>query len=123
MRVLVCDDDRACRRALVEVLIGHGFEICEARGGYEAIEVVRRRPIDLGFFDYRLPDLDGLSTVRRLQEESFVFPFVLMSGEKQPFAETKTLPSGMVGFLAKPLGLAEVRRIIREVFGRSLPER
>jgi len=119
MRILVCDDDKACRRAIVEILSGEGFETCEAGGGYEAIKVVRKTRVDLGFFDWGLPDLDGPSTIRRLREEDFIFPFVLMSGEKKAFAETITLPSGVVAFLSKPLGVEDVRRVIYKVFGSS----
>ena len=98
----------------MEVLQRDGFQTYEAGGGYEAIRVARRAPVEFGFFDYVLPDLDGPTAVMRLREETIAFPFVLMSGR---YAElVGVAPAGAVAFLPKPLDIAEVRRILREFF-------
>ncbi len=121
MRVLVCDDDVACRRALVDLLLSDGMQTYEAGGGFEAIQVARAFPVDFGFFDCELPDLDGPTTLMRLREESLAFPYVLMSGG-DAFAEVATGTAGQVAFLQKPLDVVVVREILRDVSGTIPPE-
>jgi len=116
MRILVCDDDKSCRKAIVEVLHTDGFETYEAAGGYEALKLVRAVPVDFGFVDCSLPDLDGPTALRRMREESITFPVVLMSGEKL-FAEACLATAGLVAFLSKPLDVGDIRKILQDYFG------
>jgi CheY-like chemotaxis protein len=120
MRVLVCDDDMGFRRSLIEVLLTDGFQTFEAGGGYEAITIARRVPVDFGIFDCRLPDLDGPAALERMRAESIAFPYVLMSGDILSPEQLSAL-AGMVAFLPKPLDLDRIRRILKEFFGFPPP--
>lgn len=115
-KVLVCDDDFHCRSALVDMLSGGGFATCEAGGVLEALRVARACRVDFGFFDYQLPDGDGMTAVKCLAQASIRFPWVLMSGE-ETIEERSVAAAGAVAFLPKPLDVVEVRRILKECFG------
>ncbi len=112
LRVLVCDDDRACRITLLDALQCEGFATYEAQDGHEAMDLARMIPLDFGFFDYKLPDLDGRTTVKLIRKESIMFPFVIMSGEKN-IAEVIKGEGDAVAFLPKPLEISQIRRILR----------
>jgi len=115
----VCDDDKGCRVSLVDVLRALGYETCEAGQAGEALYVARRLKIDFGFFDYELPDADGLTAVERIQKERIEFPWLLMSGA-ETIAESRVAAAGAVAFLHKPLDIKEVRRILRDCLGFAL---
>ncbi len=117
-RVLVCDDDTACRVSLVDLLRACGFETCEAGEAGEALAVARKMRPDFGFFDYQLPDADGATAVRRIRKERIRFPWVLMSGA-ETVAESNVAAAGAVAFLHKPLEIVEVRRILRDWLGSA----
>ena len=117
-RVLVCDDNAACRVSLVDLLRACGFETCEAGEAGEALAVARKIRPDFGFFDYQLPDADGATAVRRIRAERIRFPWVLMSGA-ETFAESEVAAAGAVAFLQKPLEIVEVRRILRDWLGSA----
>jgi CheY-like chemotaxis protein len=122
MRVLVCDDDRAFRRSLIEVLMTDGLQTFEAGGGYEAITIARKVRVDFGIFDCKLPDLDGPAAIQRMRAEAISFPFVLMSGDVWSPEQLSTL-AGLVAFLSKPLDVAEIRKILRDFSGSPPPGR
>ena len=113
LHVLVCDDDVGCRISLIEIIRAAGLRAFEADRASEAIRVARSVPVDFGFFDYGLPDLDGTAAVRRLREESISFPYVLMSGQEVG-SEPWMAEAGAVAFLPKPLDVEEIRRILQQ---------
>jgi CheY-like chemotaxis protein len=58
--LLVVDDDEEVRSMVVEVLESHGFELLQADGGEQALEILRRDPrIRLLFTDVLMPGISG----------------------------------------------------------------
>ncbi|MBI4815324.1 MAG: response regulator [Deltaproteobacteria bacterium] len=65
--ILVVEDERPVRRAVVRILTGFDFDAIEAANGAEAIATVRARPVDLVLCDIRMPDMAGPDVVRELK--------------------------------------------------------
>ena len=123
--VLVVDDDDAVVALVAEVLEDDGFAVLVAFDGDDAwrmLHVHAPRP-DVVLLDLRMPNVDGLSLLRRLEAEPHFadIPVVLMSGD-----ESLRTITGAAGHLAKPLelgALLEVTRGALERRGRPGPER
>jgi len=79
-RVLVVDDERLVRWALCQRLRADGFEVTEASTVAEALE--QARTVDAAILDYRLPDGDGISVLRRLHEVDPDLPVVMLTANK-----------------------------------------
>lgn len=76
--VLVVDDEVQIRRLLRVTLEANGYKVFEAGNGQEALaEAAQRRP-DVMILDLGLPDMDGLTVLKRLREWSNV-PVVILS--------------------------------------------
>ncbi len=67
LRCLVVDDSASARRVLVSGLRHFGFITSEADSGKAALELARRQKFDIILLDWRMPDLDGLETARRIK--------------------------------------------------------
>ncbi len=66
-KILVVDDDPQIRRVMKATLVGHGYEVVEARTGEDALEKFphEMKP-SLVLLDMNMPGMDGLETCRSL---------------------------------------------------------
>ncbi len=58
-RILVVDDEAAMRESLKDWLSEDGYQVGQAAGGAEAIEMVRSHPWDVLLLDLKMPGMDG----------------------------------------------------------------
>ena len=79
-RILIADDDLELRAGVCDLLGGPGFEIVEAGRGDDALEIVRRGPLDLAVLDYEMPGLTGLDILKAVESELLEIPCILLSG-------------------------------------------
>ena len=63
--VLVVDDEATVRQALERALRLEGFAVATAAGGVEALDAIGRMPPSAVVLDVTMPDLDGVTVVRR----------------------------------------------------------
>ena len=68
-RVMVVDDEPANRHWLLRILEPAGFEVVEASGGREAIDLAKARPPDLVLLDLMMPEVTGFDVVEALRAD------------------------------------------------------
>lgn len=64
--ILIVDDEKENITLLANILGGDGTSILEARGGEEALELLRKHPVDLILTDQRMPGLSGVELLERV---------------------------------------------------------
>jgi DNA-binding response OmpR family regulator len=118
-RILVSDDDKACRESVREALATQGYEMRLASCGREAIEVVRRQFIHVMIVDMNMPDMSGLDTVTLIRREiSARVPSILMSADPSRELMSEALSAEFDSFIAKPFAISALRHIVEEVLRR-----
>lgn len=105
--VLIVEDDDSLRVALADALAGLGYEIIEAGTGAEALALATRRVPDLILLDLGLPDLDGLSVARKLQEKPQTAGIVVaaLTAEEISGERAEEVHKHCIGYIPKPVGL------------------
>ena len=73
-RVIVVDDNASAREIFEEMLSNMGFAVTKVQSGREAIKEVENddkkgKPYDLLFMDWKMPDIDGVETIRIIQQQ------------------------------------------------------
>lgn len=63
-RVLVVDDDPDSRLFVCDLLASRQYEALQAASGWEALEILQRRSVDLVLLDLVMPTMDGIETLR-----------------------------------------------------------
>lgn len=96
--VLVVDDEEANRRSLAEIVRTAGFSVREAENGLVALGHVHSERIGMVLLDVRMPVLDGLSFLDRIEEPP---PIVLLTAQEFD-DEIQRRMSKVAGCLQKP---------------------
>ncbi|MEM9656181.1 MAG: response regulator transcription factor [Actinomycetota bacterium] len=117
-RILVVDDEPEIRRLVASYLIDDGFHVEELDNGRTALERLRRTPpLDLVILDVRMPELDGIDTLRELRRFSDIHVIMLTAAAE----ETDRLIGLSVGaddYVTKPFSPREVVARVKAVLRR-----
>lgn len=118
--VLVIDDEIQIRRLLRLTLEANGYKVLEAASGQDGlVEAATRRP-DIVVLDLGLPDMDGLSVLKRLREWSSV-PVVVLSVRDRDEDKVAALDGGADDYVSKPFSTPELLVRLRVALRHSQP--
>jgi signal transduction histidine kinase/CheY-like chemotaxis protein len=113
-RVLVVDDNSINRRILARQLELAGAATDVAASGAEALELLRARRYDLVLADLQMPDMDGFEMTRRIRAGEAAdgrarLPILAITASTLEEEEQRSRAAGMDGFIAKPVGIEQLR--------------
>jgi CheY-like chemotaxis protein len=115
--LLVVEDERPLRDLLVKVLGREGYTVRTAATAEEALEIVRRDPIDLLLTDVMLPGMSGPQLARVIRANSPGTRIVFMSGYTGALLTEQDLADA--AFLQKPFDARTVVDTLREILNRG----
>ncbi|HVS33446.1 MAG TPA: diguanylate cyclase, partial [Thermoanaerobaculia bacterium] len=125
-RILAVDDDPAYLRYLKLVLTRAGFDVELAADGAAAIERIRSGSrVDLLLIDLAMPGLDGIETVRHIQQESHLpgLYTILLTASMGVETKLRALDGGLDDFITKQSQESEILAKIRSAARRLQLER
>jgi DNA-binding NtrC family response regulator len=106
-RVLVVDDEQLIRWSLVERLREAGHDVTEAGTAAEALERADLG-VDLVLLDYRLPDDDGLSVLKKLRDLDPDTLVIMLTAHKSVETVVEAMKAGAFDYATKPFDLEDV---------------
>ncbi len=114
-RILVVDDDPGILDSF-EILLGDRYDLVKAENGFRALEILEANPPKLMFLDIKMPGLDGIDVLKRLQGGPRGVNVVVITAMSQEKTEEEAKSLGVMGYLKKPLDIHEIDRIASQVF-------
>ncbi len=119
-KILVVDDSAAIRQSITYVLQQGGYEVVEAKDGLDGFETLMRTgAVDLVITDVNMPNLDGISLIRKIRAESaykFV-PIIVLTTESQGSKMTEGKEAGATGWIVKPFSAEKLIGVVKKVVG------
>jgi len=113
-KILVVDDEPACRDATQVLLTARGYEVQTAANGHKALEVAAVFQPDVAVIDWMLRnELDGAELAARLAQQCPATRCLIITGYPNlDSVARQQVPQGR--FLSKPVAPAELLRAIEE---------
>ena len=113
MQLLLVEDDRPLAAGLRQALSKSGYAVNHVEKGELALLAIRTERPDLVVLDIGLPDIDGISVLKRLRKEDVELPVLLLTARDSVEGKVAGLDSGADDYLAKPFEMTELLARLR----------
>lgn len=118
MRVLLVEDEQDAARMLAKGLREHAFAVDLAFDGPSAIEKTHVNTYDLILLDILLPGVNGLDVCRRLRDDGFTVPILMLTAQDKIHHRIEGLDTGADDYVTKPFDLGELLARMRALLRR-----
>ncbi|WP_175990277.1 response regulator transcription factor [Bacillus sp. Marseille-Q1617] len=105
--ILLVDDEARMLKLLELYLNPGGYSIIKVNNGYEAIQSVKKKPVDLVLLDIMMPELSGWETCERIRSFSDV-PIIMLTARDTKEDVVKGLNAGADDYITKPFDEEEL---------------
>jgi CheY-like chemotaxis protein len=113
--VLIVDDETGPRESLKMLLKPH-YRVEEADGGLRAMQIIRKRKVDLVTLDLRMPGMDGIAVLKSIKEYNPHIEVVVITGHGARGSAADLVQLGASSYHTKPFNIpalmAEITRAI-----------
>jgi len=118
-KILICDDEKDIVSALTIYLQAEGYETVAAYNGREALQILRGQEVQLVLLDVMMPELDGISALSKIRQESNV-PVILLTAKSEDTDKVLGLNVGADDYVTKPFNPVELIARVRSQLRRYL---
>ena len=122
MRLLLVEDDRQLGSAIHSALKMKGFVISHVWAGKPALHVVESGDCDAVILDLGLPDIDGLTVLKKIRQKCPAMPVLILTARDSVDDKVAGLDLGADDYLTKPFVMDELfarLRVIERRLGTS----
>lgn len=118
-RILVIDDERSIRNTLKEILEYEKFDVDVAEDGFEGLEKIENSHFDVVLCDIKMPKMDGIEVLGKIQEKDPDATVVMISGHGSIDTAVEAIKKGAFDFISKPLDLNRLLITIRNATDKT----
>jgi len=117
--ILVVDDEENARIGLSKLLSQEGYDVDSVGNGFEALEFLRRKKVNLVISDINMPEMNGLAFLRELNRcyPSTHVIMITAYGGVESYLEAMNL--GAFEYIHKPVKLDELKSVMKKICGNS----
>jgi len=118
-KVLIVDDEIPIRRTLKEILEFEKFKVEEASDGLECLVQLKKTQYDVILMDIKMPKMDGMEALERIQTLAPDTPVVMISGHANIDTAVEAVKKGAFDFISKPPDLNRLLITVRNAMDKS----
>ncbi len=106
--VLIVEDEQVLRQSLAELLTDEGYQVFQAGDGKEAYDLILKQPADLVITDIRMPNMDGMELIGKLQQTAPQTPIIIITAYGTVESAVAAMRAGAHDYLLKPVNFDDV---------------
>ena len=118
-KILIVDDEKSIRHTLKDILEFEKYEVEEAKDGMDCIVKVQKNDYDVIILDIKMPKMDGMEALERIQLLKPDIPVVMISGHANIDTAVEAVKKGAFDFISKPPDLNRMLITIRNAMDKS----
>ncbi len=118
-KILIVDDEMPIRRTLREILEFEQYDVDEATDGLECLAKIQKEKYDVVIMDIKMPKMDGIEALERLQILSPETPVVMVSGHGNIETAVDAVKKGAFDYISKPPDLNRMLITIRNAMEKA----
>jgi two-component system, cell cycle response regulator DivK len=123
--ILIVEDNEKNMKLVRDILQHKGHRTLEAVNGEDGVRLAREQRPDLVLMDIQLPDIDGITALRRIREDAALdaVPVLAVSASVMPDEQQKIVTSGFDAYVTKPIVLKSFLETVQRFLsqGRKAP--
>ena len=108
MKVMVVDDERIKRISLGDAIAAHGHDVAVFETAAKGLEALARKPFDVVITDLKMPEMDGISFLKRIKQISSSTYVILMTAYGTVDLAVEAMRQGAYDFIMKPFSNEEM---------------
>jgi len=115
-RILVVDDEENARIGLSKLLEREGFEVESVSNGYEALNYLHQRQVNVIVTDINMPEMNGITFLKELNKNFPASNVIMITayGGVESYLEAMNL--GAFEYINKPVKIDELMSILKKIF-------
>ncbi len=103
--ILIIDDEQSIRRSLSEILSYEKYTTAVAEDAMKGLELFDKNDYDVVLCDIKMPKIDGIEALQKMQELKPDVPVIMLSGHGNIDTAVETIKLGAFDFIEKPVDL------------------
>ena len=119
IRVLIVDDEDDFRETIVKRLNARKLQAEGANSGVRALEVLKEKEFDVMVLDVKMPDMDGIETLRHVKKMTPDVEVIMLTGHASVEFGLKGMQLGAFDYIMKPAPIDELMDTIGQAFNKK----
>lgn len=115
MNILIIDDEEAQLQSLKSFLSRRNYNVFTANDGQSGFKLVSTNTIDVVLTDFRMPNWDGLTVVKKVKELNPEIDIVVMTAYGSVEDAVGLMKAGAYDYLSKPIDIDELENVLEKI--------
>ncbi len=121
-RIYVIEDDNNIQEIVKLALESNGYQVNVYDNAIDALADMDDNVPDLAIFDIMLPQMDGITAIKKIRENNTHMPILVLSAKDSELDKIRGLDNGCDDYMTKPFGILELCARVRTLLRRIQPK-
>ncbi|MDI6889695.1 MAG: sigma-54 dependent transcriptional regulator [Thermodesulfovibrionales bacterium] len=113
-KILIVDDEPQSNWLLSQILEREGYQVMTAGSGKDALKRIREEPPDIIFLDVKMPEMDGIETLKHIKQENSNPTIIMLSAFSSINDAVTAIRLGAYDYLPKPFNDGQIKIVIEK---------